>query len=93
MSHDYHDGLDGYSSEQLLHDGCTECEHRATSPGLGISQLDRQNFYHAWKRAAEWNANQVSDVSKAEMPMLSALWSVQLQLERRGIPIGEVPHG
>jgi hypothetical protein len=93
MAHDYHDALPGYSQEQLLHDGCIECEYRAQSSGLGISQLDKPNFYHAWKRAAEWNRNHVSDVSKAEAPMLNALWAIQLQLERRGIPIGEVPHG
>ena len=94
-AHDYHDGLPGYSSEQLLHDGCGECETRAKAGDHGIAQLDRQNFYHAWKRAAEWNGNGglTGPVSAAEAPMLRALWAVQLQLERRGVPIGEVPHG
>ena len=90
--HDYHDGLAGYSARQLLHDGCGECESRAKSVSHGISTLDRQNFVIAWQRAAEWNRTGLPDIARAEMPMLSVLWSVQIQLERYGIPIGELPH-
>ncbi len=99
MAHDYHQGLPGYSKAQILHDGCAECETRAKRDDHGIGSLDRQNFARAWERAADWNApadrgmRTARTLADAEVPMLSALWSVQLQLERRGIPIGEVPDG
>ncbi len=93
MSHDYHEGLPGYSKEQILHDGCAECEARAKRDDLGIDSLDSRKFPRAWQRAATWKRHGVPDLSEAERPLLSALWSVQMQLERRGIEIGEVPSG
>lgn len=90
--HDYHDALPGYDPEQLLHDGCTECEARATYCDHGISKLDSQNFARAWRRAYHWNVGGTgTQISDAERPMLTVLWSVQLQLERRGVPIGHLP--
>lgn len=93
MAHDYHEGLPTYSDVQILHDGCAECEARAFREDHGISSLDQQNFARAWQRAAAWNTGGVPAVAAAEVPLLRALWAVQLQLERRGIPIGEVPRG
>lgn len=92
-AHDYHDGLPGYSRKQILHDGCTECEQRGQRDDHGISSLDPQNFDRAWARAARWHRDLVTDVSDVEAPLLKTLWSVQLQLEPRGVPIGEVPGG
>jgi hypothetical protein len=89
--HDYHDGLPGFSGYQMLHDGCGECESRAASSDHGIGTLDKWNFERAWRRSALWNRNGVTDLSHAERPMLTVLWSVQVQLERHGAPIGEVP--
>jgi hypothetical protein len=89
--HDYNDALPGYSASQVLHDGCGECEDRATSPDRGISRLDQHNFILAWHRATQWNKTGLSDVAAAEMPMLQAIWSIQLQLERLGVPIGTLP--
>lgn len=93
MSHDYHQGLPGYSPQQILHDGCIECEARGKRDDHGIGSLDQQNFARAWQRAAAWNRDIVTDVSAAEAPLLRTLWSLQLRLERRGVPIGEVPSG
>ncbi len=93
-AHDYHEGLPGYSPGQILHDGCGECEARAKEDDHGISHLDRGNFLRAWVRAAAWNAAPgAGAVSAAEVPLLRTLWSIQLKLEPRGIPIGEVPSG
>jgi hypothetical protein len=89
--HSYHEGLPGFSPRQILHDGCEECEARAASTDHGIAHLDRQNFARAWERSAAWNRTGLADVALAERPMLSVLWSIQLHLERRGIPIGQVP--
>ena len=93
MSHDYHDGLPGYDKTQILHDGCAECEARSNSRNHGIAQLDRHNFYRAWRRAAEWNEGSLDNrtISAAEVPMLDVLWAVQLQLEHRGLRIGFLP--
>jgi hypothetical protein len=89
--HSYHDGLPGYSRYQILHDGCGECESRAASSDHGISTLDKWNFERAWRRAAQWHLSGVTDLSRAERPMLTVLWSVQVQLASHGTPIGEIP--
>lgn len=91
MTHSYHEGQPGYSPAQILHDGCLECAERSASRDCGIAGLDRQNFDRAWQRAAAWHREGVYDVSDAERGLLSVLWSVQLQLERIGWPIGELP--
>jgi hypothetical protein len=93
MSHDFHDVLPGYSPDQIWHDGCWECEARSADLGAGVGSLDTANFARAWKRAADWNLSGLPDMSAAEVPLLKALWAVQLQLERRGVPIGQVPTG
>lgn len=93
MTHDYHEKLPGYHADQVLHDGCGECEARAKLNSHGIAQLDLDRFRHAWRRAAGVGRGHIplAERSAAEMPMLDALWAVQVQLERVGIPIGEVP--
>jgi len=91
--HDYHEQLPGFSPNQLLHDGCEECETRAAGPSHGIANLDRTNFVLAWHRATEWNRSGLPDLANAERPMLNAIWAIQLQLERYGTPIGSLPHG
>jgi hypothetical protein len=91
--HDYHDALPGYSPAQILHSGCGECETRGRVPWDTIARLDRGRFARAWERAATWNRSGLPDISVAESDVLRILWVVQLQLERRGIPIGTVPGG
>jgi hypothetical protein len=89
--HAYHEGLPGYSPDQILHDGCPVCEDRAASRNLGLATLDMRAFARAWARAAEYNRRGLPDLSKAEMPMLDVLWAVQCQLEIHGVPIGAIP--
>jgi hypothetical protein len=91
MTHDYHDGLPGYSPAQILHDGCAECEQRAASPDHGISHLDRIRFLRAWQRAAQWQTEGIRDTAAAEVPMFRVLWAVQVKLEDLGVPIGTIP--
>jgi hypothetical protein len=91
MMHDYHDGLPGFHPDQILHDGCGECEHRAARDDHGLSNLDMGSFARAWARAAEWNKHGLPTLSRAEAPLLQMLWAVQLHFERRGIPIGILP--
>ena len=90
-AHGIHELLPGYSEGQLLHDGCEECEDRARARDLGIGALDRPTFLRAWTRAVEFNRQGLADVSAAELPILCALWAVQVQLERLGVPVGYVP--
>jgi hypothetical protein len=91
MMHTYHDDLPGYDSAQLLHDGCDECETRASREGHGLAQLDTPNFRRAWARAAEWGTHGLPNISRAERPLLDMLWMVQVQFERIGTPIGVLP--
>ncbi len=93
MTHDYHEGLPQFSEEQILHDGCGECEERGKRVWVGIAHLDQRNFARAWQRAAAWNKGGLPDISVAESDVLRTLWAVQLKLEPRGITIGEVPGG
>jgi hypothetical protein len=45
----------------------------------------------AWKRAARWQQHGMKGISQAEAPLLRALWAVQVQMEKRGVPVGQVP--
>lgn len=90
--HDHHESLPGYDRGQVLHDGCAECERRATEPDHGLSHLDRGNFTRAWHRAAAWNVHGLGTMAAAEAPMFRMLWAVQLHLERVcGLPVGQLP--
>jgi hypothetical protein len=91
--HAHHENLPGYHADQILHDGCPECENRASSRNLGLASIDRTRFARAWLRAAQWNRGRLDDstLAKAEIPMLDALWAVQCQLENYGNTIGQVP--
>lgn len=91
MSHDWHEKLPGYSEAQVLHDGCAECEYRATLDDHGLSSLDTDNFAQAWARAAAFTKTGLPDMADAERPLLSMLSSMQIQFERRGVRIGEFP--
>jgi hypothetical protein len=91
MSHIYHEDLPGYHPDQILHDGCPECEYRASRGSHGLTELDTESFARAWKRAAQWNQGGLDNVALAERSLLSALWAVQVQLERLGVPIGTLP--
>ena len=91
MSHDHHQSLPGYSANQIMVDGCGECEHRSERRDHGLDNLDPLNFERAWYRAARHGQRGLTDVSVNEAPMLNLLWSVQVQLERRGVPIGYCP--
>lgn len=89
--HAYHDGLVGFDPDQILHDGCDECETRGANISTAVGSLDMQNFERAWTRAAVWGKSGLRGMSAAEAPLLSALWAIQVQLERRGLAIGTVP--
>lgn len=91
MSHDYHDGLPGFHPDQLLKDGCAECERRAKDISLVIGHLDSQRLRHAWTRAALHGRSQLDNVSVAEAETLRALWALQVAFEPDGIPIGIWP--
>lgn len=90
----YHDALPGYDPEQILHDGCGECEARAREADHGLGHLNKTNFYRAWARAAIWHRDGLGGISRAEIPLLCVLWSVQLKLQSYAdVPIGLVPNG
>jgi hypothetical protein len=48
--HCYHGGLPGYDPEAILHDGCEECEERASAGVSGMLALDQTNLDLLWRR-------------------------------------------
>lgn len=90
-AHDEHTALPGYHVDQLLHDGCELCEYRALHVDVALASLDSTRFVLAWQRAAELQMHGLQNVSQTELPMLRALSMVQVQLERRGLTIGQLP--
>jgi hypothetical protein len=89
--HDEHTHLEGYHEDQLLHDGCAECEWRGKDPAMAIQHLDPLRFAHAWRRACMMQLHGIPNCSKAERPMLDVFAATAVQLERRGLPIGVLP--
>jgi hypothetical protein len=90
-AHDYHEEGPGYSPNQVLHDGCSECAQRGQDVSLGIASMDARNFARAWRRAADWNMQGLPDVAENEVQLLRVLWTIQLRLESYGVPIGTLP--
>jgi hypothetical protein len=92
MSHDYHQGLPGYHPDQLFHDGCYECEQRASR-----FEIDHLDIREAWMRAYYFERGSrgrpvdFGPVSVAEAHILRTLWKIQVQFERVGIPLGLFP--
>jgi hypothetical protein len=99
VSHDYHPDCPGYNADQILIDGCSECESRAEDVERTLANLDHRRFQQAWLRAADRYAStppsgeRPSKCSEAEMPLLRTLWAIQVQLERLGMPLGYLPAG
>jgi hypothetical protein len=99
MSHDYHEGLEGYDARQVLHTGCSECEHRGKDLVAALAHMDNSTFAKAWKRSYDWLASTgdhsaVGPVSFAEVDLLNVLWGVMVTLQRFGVPLnGQVPRG
>lgn len=90
-THTYHEGLPGYHEDQILHDGCDECEARGRNFHMAMANMDRLTFIAAWERAAEWHRHGLPNGSRIELEVLQVLWTVQVMLERVGWPIGQVP--
>jgi hypothetical protein len=78
---------------QVLADDCAACAERSRYVHLAIEALSPAEFTAAWKRAARWQQHGLPGISRAEMPVLFALWETAKQFERRGIPVGTVPGG
>lgn len=93
MSHSWHEGQPGYSPAQILHPDCAECEFRSRNIHVAIAHLDQFSFMSAWVRAAEFGRGELTDTTEAEGPLLDALFAVQIQMERLGVPIGTLPVG
>jgi hypothetical protein len=89
MSHDYHGELPGFDPQQILVDGCHECERRSRWNDHGISSLDPERFAEAWLRARRWQSKALvrhaggwATISDAEVPLLDTLSSVQIAQHR-----------
>jgi hypothetical protein len=91
MTHTAHASCPYYDANQILVDGCAECEALATHPATVIGHMTKQEFEHAWERAVKYERLGLPTASYAEAPVLRIFWNIAVQLERRGIPLGYVP--
>jgi hypothetical protein len=85
VSHDYHEAHPKFSPNQVLHDGCAECDYRSKSDDAGLSTLSPDRFRLAWQRAAQLWTGRLTDVSDAEFRLLRILAEVQRQLDQAEI--------
>jgi hypothetical protein len=90
MSHDFHERLPGFDPQQILVDGCRECEARSQRNDHGISSLDPDRFAAAWLRAQELETEGLDNLSAAERPLLLTLSSVQIAIGRAGWTLADV---
>lgn len=92
MSHDYHEGQPGFDPAQILKDGCAECGDRSERLDVAINYLDPVTFAKAWHRATEYGHGELEHASAAEVPLLRALFALQVQFERiSGLRPGLLP--
>jgi len=91
MTHIYHPDLPGYDPQQIIHDGCPECEYRGEDIVRALANLDPPTFARAWKRAGELQADGLPNASATELPLLKVLAAIEVQFERRGCPLGTIP--
>lgn len=70
MSHVYHEELPGYSAEQILHDGCPECEHRGKHPFDAVAHLDTTSFRRLLVRSGMFDNGKLDDVADCEVELL-----------------------
>lgn len=96
MTHVFHNALEGYDERQILYDGCHECEARGRDLRSAFAHMDSNTFERAWRRAFDINASagshDVGRESYAEANLLHVLFAIQVELQRRGVPLdGDVP--
>lgn len=84
--HDYHDALPGFSEEQVLIDGCAECEWRAEDLERALSHFDSQYFRRACQRATAWRRDGLTDVSDAELKVFRPLSAVLVRVRDEVLP-------
>lgn len=91
-THDYHEGLPGYHPDQVLRDGCAECERRGKDPLKALLHMDRERFAKAWQRAIDYDRGTAEHVAVCERDLLDTICLLGVMLERFfGIPTGTVP--
>jgi hypothetical protein len=83
MTHDYHQGLEGYVEGAIFQDGCEECEFRAKS--FLIGHMDSQTWARARERALKLGSSGLDKVSHCELPVLQVIGDV-LRMERANQP-------
>lgn len=92
--HAFHEGLAGYHPEQILHDGCPECEDRAAMGVDALGHLDDFARIRAWRlmRAEKWSGGESVGypVSVLDWTLANTLYAVAVFMERCGIKPDEI---
>lgn len=76
VTHDYHEGLEGYVAGAIFQDGCEECEYRAAHFELGY--MDMSTWARARSRALELVEKGLK-TSECENQVLRAIAQVLLK--------------
>lgn len=92
MAHDYHEELPGFHPDQLLRDGCAECEKRGANPLNALLHMDPERFAKAWQRGLDYGRDEARHIARCELPLLETIGLLAVMLERFfHIPFGTVP--
>ena len=92
MTHVYHEALPGYSADDVLHDGCPECDARAADPRIGLSHLDDRNRIRMWAkmRAYHFQGGGVDPVSQNDLQVMGLMYTIAVFLERAALSAGDI---
>lgn len=90
MGHSYHPNLEGYDPGNVLHDGCDECQRRASDPARGYLELDASNQLQLWQdmkrvRFGKQSGPVGRDLSDHDGSMMDHLYLLAVFLERVGL--------
>ena len=90
--HVIHEDLPGYSRDQILFDGCAECEGRR-DPLAALNAYEDHVIEDAWERAVTWRRGMTPlHISETEVPLLETIAAFATLLDRAGVlPFGDVP--
>lgn len=92
--HTYHDNLPGFDANNVLHDGCDECEARAMNPmGVGIPHLDHNNRLKLWRDMIGYHFTADRDqrqFSACDRTLMDAMYLIAVFMQRAGFQPDEI---
>ena len=84
-AHDYHPSLPGFHPDQVLVDGCIECERRSKDLRLAITHMDDERFERACTRALAVERRGLDTCSATERRVYDVLAPIVARLTKQGL--------